>query len=246
MTTLEVFKRFQALYKETSSRFFNSDWAIELINDSVDDIETEFAPLTPEYYGTKVGYLGSPSTNGGYKFETQEYELPTDFRKVIQVLVKDRGGPPYPRLLEISYWQKDRYLSPDSLGVNWLTGGGKGESYFFYVMRKQTETGVASMNSTIGFVPIPTRNGSANGVEIVYHTSRTSVGAIDGSTYPNLPDELHPLIPYKMAMNAAAVDESVRYGYYQSQYQGRLARLLGEGLRGQGEGQEQIEVVDID
>ena len=246
MTTEQIFNRFKALYKETSSRFFDQAWALELINDSVDDIETEFAPLNPEYYGTKVGYLGSPSTNGGYKADTQEYELPTDFRKVIRVLVKDRGGPPYPHLIEISYWMKDVYTSPDSLGVDWLTGGGRGEPYFFYLMRKQTETGVASMNTTIGFVSIPTRNGAANSLEIIYHTSRSSAGAIDGSTYPNLPDELHGLIPHKMAMNAAAIDESVRFGYYQSQYQGRLARLLGEGLRGQGEAQESIEVVDGD
>lgn len=246
MTTEQIFNRFKALYKETSSRFFDQAWALELINDSVDDIETEFGPLNPEYYGTSFTYLTAPSTNGGYVTDEQEYQLAANVRKIIQVLVKDRGGPPYPHLIEISYWMKDYYFSPDYLAVDWLTAGGKGEPYFYYVMRTQAETGVGSQNLTIGFVPIPTRNGSANGVEIIYHTSRTSVGAIDGSTYPNLPDELHPLIAYKMAMNAAAIDESVRFGYYQSQYQGRLARLLGEGLRGQGEAQERIEIIDLD
>lgn len=246
MTTLQVYSRFKALYKETSSRFYDSVWAIELINDSVDDIETEFGPLNPEFYGTKAGYLGLPSTTGGYKTNEQEYELPTDFRKVIQVLVKDRGGPPFPHLIEINYWMKDYYFSPDYLAVDWLTAGGKGEPYFYYLMRKQTETGVASPNVTIGFVPIPTRDGAANGVEIIYHTGRTDVTVLDANTYPNLPTELHTLIPWKMAMNAAAIDETPRYGYYQAQYQGRLAKLLGEGMRGTGEAQERIETVDLD
>lgn len=246
MTTQGVYNRFKALYKETSTRFFDVTWAIELINDSVDDIETEFAPLNPEFYGTKVGYLGSASTNGGYVADTQEYELPIDFRKVIAVLVKDRGGPPYPKLGEINYWMKDYFANSGDIAADFLSGGGKGEPRFYYLMRKQTETGVASPNVAIGFVPIPSRTGSANGLEIIYHTLRTDVTSISTSTYPNLPDELHPLLAYKMAMNAAAIDESARYGFYQAQYQGRLARLLGEGLRGAGEGQEQIEMMDLE
>lgn len=243
MTTQQVFARFQALYKEPSSRFFSKEWAIELINDSVDDLETEFAPLNPEYYGTKLGYLGSPSVNGGYKADTQEYELPVDFRKMISVLVKDRGGPSYPKLTEIQYWQKDLVYAPAG-AADWLSSGGKGEPSVYYIMRKQTETGVASMNSHIGFNPIPTRNGATDSLEVIYHTTRTNVAVIDGTAIPNLPDELHPLLAYKMAMNAAAIDESVRYGYYQAQYQGRLARLLGESQRGQGEAQEVIEITD--
>lgn len=213
------------------------------MNDTVDDLETEVAPLNPEYYGTKSGFLGAPSTNGGYKFDVQEYAMPADFRKAITVLVKDRGGPPFPHLIEINYWMKDYYFSPDYLAVDWLTAGGKGEPYFYYIQQKQGDA-----FSTIGFVPIPTRNGSANGLEIIYHATRATIAQIDGSATntPDLPLDWHPLIAWKMAMNASAIDESPRFGYYQSQYQGRLARLLGEGVRGRGESQERNEVIDLD
>lgn len=240
MTTTQLLTRFRALYKETSSRFFDDDWALELMNDSVDDLETEIGPLNPEFFGTKKGYLGSPSTVGGYVVDQQEYVMSSDFRKVIQVLVKDRGGPPYPHLLQIDYWMKDYYFSPDYLAVDWLTAGGKGEPYWYYIMQKEGES-----TQTIGFVPIPTRTGSANGVEIVYHSQRTALTTINSES-PDLPLDWHALIPWKMAMNAAAIDESVRYGYYQSQYQGRLARLLGEGMRGRGEAQERNETIDMD
>lgn len=242
MTVAQILVRFRKIYMEPSARFFDDSWAVELINDSVDDIETEIAPLNPEFFGTKKGYLGSPSVTGGYVFNEQEYKLPLDFRKMIQVLVKDRGGPPFPHLIEIAYWMKDYYFSPDYLAVDWLTAGGKGEPYFYYV--HQPQDGGTNIVK-IGFVPIPTRTGSANGLEVVYHANRALITTID-DTQPDLPLDWHGLIPWKMAMNAAAVDESVRFGYYQAGYQGRLARLLGEGLRGRGESQERIEVVDLD
>ena len=95
----------------------------------------------------------------------------------------------------------------------------------------------------IGFVPIPTRAGT-NAVEVIYHVARDTVTVISGAETPDIPIDWHPLVPWKMAMNAAAVDQSPNFGYYQAGYQGRLARLLGEGLRGQGEGLEGVEVTD--
>lgn len=245
MTSEQIYRRFRGLYKEPGSRFFDTTWAIELINDSVDDIETEIGPLNPEYFGTKSGNLGTPSTNGGYVFDQQEYDLPIDYRKAISILVKDRGGPPYPHLIEIQYWMKDHYFSPDYLAVDWLTAGGKGEPYFYYV--HQPATGLSSSGtSKIGFVPIPTRNGASGGVEIIYHSQRANLTEISPNQIPDIPPDWHGIIAHKMAMNAAALDERPNFGYYQAQYQGRLARLLGEGLRGRGESQERSEVIDLD
>lgn len=247
MNTQQIYDAFKALYKEPSSRFFDESWAVKLMNDAIDDLETELGVLNPELYGTKLGYLGAPSANGGYVSSEQEYDLPVDLRKVVRVVVKDTGGPPYRTLTEIPYWMKDSafgYLG--YLGFPGFVGGGLGEPQFYYVTQKQSKTGVASSNKTIGFVPVPGRNGGSNGVEVVYHAARSTVSAISTSEYPNLPDELHPLLVWSMAVNAAAVDESPRFAYYQAKYQGRLARLLGEGLRGSGEAQEVVETVDLD
>lgn len=175
---------------------------------------------------------------------TQEYDLPASFRKVISVLVKDLGGPPYPRLEEIFFWQKDLLSLPGG-AADWLSGGGKGEPRAYYIQRPDVAV-TATNVPKIGFVPIPTRNGSANGVEIIYHAQRDSVTVISSSETPDVPADWHPLIAWKMAMNAAALDEGANYGYYQSGYQGRLARLIGEGLRGAGEAQEKIEEIDTD
>lgn len=226
--------RFRALYGERSTRFYDSAWAIELINDSIDDIESEIAPLNPEFFGTKSG-------NVTYVADTQEYDLPANFRKVISVLLKDRGGPPYPRLTEIQYWQKDTVYGA-SAGADWLSGGGKGEPAAYYIQRPDTTLTVAVVPK-IGFVPIPNRAGT-NAIEVLYHINRDAVTLIGAGETPDIPVDWHPLVPWKMAMNAAALDQNPNFGYYQAGYQGRLARLLGEGLRGQGEGQERIELVD--
>lgn len=237
MDTEDIFLRFQAIYKERSSRFFNEDWALHLINDSVDDIASETARLNPNFYGTKSCDLGTPSTNGGYVSGQQEYELDSDVRRIIRVRVKDQGGPPYPTLTRIRYDQRDgEFVGPSA---DWLGGAGGGEPIYYYVRQPQGST-----LQYIGFVPVPMRDGSASGVEAVYHARRSDNTDIDSSQQPDLPEEFHQLIPWRMAMNAAAIDESVRFGYYQSGYQGRLARAIAELLDGREDGTETVEVED--
>ncbi len=96
----------------------------------------------------------------------------------------------------------------------------------------------------IGFRPIPARTGVGGNLSFDYYSARALLTAIDSSQQPDLPSDWHAVIPYFMAMMAAAADESPRVEFYKSLYNSQLEKKLLDATRGRGESQEVVEIVD--
>lgn len=232
MTTQQIFTRFQRLYQEKSTRYFSNEWAIELINDAVDHLDSEIAGLHPEF-------MGLLSSTLSFTANQQEETLPAGLVEIKVIEITDRGGPPYPRLRPATF--DDRSNAPILPSADFLVGGGYGEPSHYYV-RGQA---VASDPSKIGWIPIPTRT-AANNVTAWYHGTRALATAIDGSI-PDLPVDWHPLIAYWMAVLAAGSEEKSNAGFYAGLYNSRLKNRLADAIRGREENTpELVEVVDYD
>lgn len=233
MSTSAIYERFLGLYGEKSSRYVKPEIAIHLINDSIDDLDSEIADAHPEFAGLL-------STTVGYTVDTQEVSLPDGLIEVVTVEVTDRGGPPWPRLLPARF--TDRGALSGYPSADWMAGGGKGEPAYYYVRGVDP----ASSASKIGWIPIPTRTATGN-VTVWYHGVRADIAAIDDSTYPDLPIDWHPLVPMRMCVVAAITENNPGLVSYQELYASRLRRRLGAALRGRSEAaSEIIEIVDDD
>jgi hypothetical protein len=233
LTTADIYAAFQALYMERSSRYFDQNWALAAMNEAVRDIATELGVSNPEFFGVKTALLG-------YVANQQEYDLPQDFIRANEVFVTDLGGPPYRRLLELQPHQ--RHVR-DAGGLLSIPPAGFGEPEFYYIYGPQPMSGIHK--SKLGFVPIPTRTATDN-VTVTYYAMRSKATAIDDSTYLDLPPDWYGLVPYKMAVLAAAVDNPGLVAFYGGLYNSHLERLLLSAVRGRGEAQETHEVIEGD
>jgi hypothetical protein len=233
MSTQALYTRFRNLYQERSTRYFDTTWAIEAINDAIDEMDSEIADLHPEF-------AGMLSTTLSYTADTQERALPQGVVEVIAVEVTDRGGPPYPRLLPVDF--RDRNRAGIVPSADWMAGSGTGEPAYYYVRSGDPADAVNQM----GFIPIPSRT-ATNNVTVWYHGTRAEITTIDAVTYPDLPVDWHALIPHYMCVLAAMADERAVLQAFVGIYNGRLERRKAAALRGRSEAQyEQVEVVDED
>lgn len=227
MTTQQLYDRFQALYQEKSQRHFSTTWAVQAINDAVDELDSEVADVHPEYMGLLSATLS-------YTAGQQDVDVPAGLVEVALVEVTDLGGPPYRRLAPIEFHERG------AVGIEELpSGASQGEPLAYYVRGVSSGSGQSKM----GFVPIPARTAS-NNVLVWYHGVRADVAAIDATQTPDLPVEWHPLIPYLMCIAAAATDERGVLQYFMSRYNDRLARRLAQAIKGRGENAPEFVGVD--
>lgn len=230
MSTLAIVTRFKRIYQETSDRFYDASWQIEAINDAVDFLDGEIADLHPEF-------MGSLSTTLSYTANQQEEDLPDGYVETVMVEVTDRGGPPYPRLRPAQFVDRSIWAVPSTRPEFYGSGVGEPEAYY---IRGVTP---AHQQHKIGWIPIPART-ALNNVTAWYHGTRADITAIDGTTYPDMAIDWHPLIPWAMAFLAASVDGR-NPEFYADVLNSRLEKRLAAALRGRTENQyEQVEWLD--
>jgi hypothetical protein len=237
MTTQGAVNRFQRLLQETSSRFFNTTgsgtiWAVEIINDSVEDIFEELRSINPEL-------LGMAMAQTGYTVNVREPSpspLSASTVFVEKVEVTDIGGPPYPTLREITFKDIGKYLLP----APWLPQlgmAGQAEPMAFYIRQADPSSNAA----ILGFDPIPQRT-AVNNVNIYYNVLPSTVTAID-TTVIDLPLDFHRLVPLRMAVLACGADASPRVSFFTGLYNSALEKALEKASKGRTGVREEFEVV---
>lgn len=235
MTTLAIFTRFQRLYQEKSSRFFDSaadGWAIHAMNHAIDFLDSELADIHPEV----VGLL---STDANYTVGQQEENLPQGVQEIVMIEVTDRGGPPFPRLTPAQFTSRSGFLSvPWSISL--YPGIGRGEPREYYVRTADP----ADAPLKIGWIPIPDRS-STGAARVWHHGTRAEVAAIDGS-FPDITAILHPCIAAYMAVLAAIAD-GAKVEYYQGLFNSTFENRKSQLIRGFDEAEhEQIQITDME
>lgn len=187
-----------------------------------------------------------------YTYNVQEYPLPTTFLKVAAPPeVLDLGGPPFPVLDEIQFEEREFALIGPSAPQ--FLGGGLGEPFAYYIRTLESgetpigqSVAVTAVTPVLGLVPIPQRTATNPNLRIFYTPVRGLVNGIDttAANTPDLPLELHTLIPRRMCVVAATAEGLANVQMYQALYNSALIRRLGLALRGQGEGIERVEITD--
>ncbi len=237
MTTQGAFNRFQRLLQETSSRFFNATgsgtiWAVEIINDSVEDIFEELRSINPEL-------LGMASVTTGYTTGVREPSpspLLATTVFVEKVEVTDIGGPPYPTLDPMEFKDIGKYIVPGPT-LPQLMGAGQGEPIKFYIRQADPSSGAP----IIGWDPIPQRTAASN-VNIWYNVLPAAVTAID-TTVLDLPLDFHRLVPIRMAVLACGADASPRAQFYTNLYDSALGKALEKASKGRAGVREEFVVL---
>jgi hypothetical protein len=245
LTTSGISVQFQRTYKESSTRYFDTNWQITAINHAVQDIWDEILNVNPEYAPVKLFQFG-------YISGQREYVLPASFEQVSKVEVTDLGGPPYVVLFKIRFSDIGVFpAAPVQFTVSGTTiGQGEPQVYYIRFMESgQTPIGQASALTAdswiLGLDPIPGRT-ATNNVNVWYIATAGAVTGIDTTETPDLPPDFHDLIPDHMAVYAAIADESPRLDVYKAIYNDRLLRKLNRVVRGPAINEEVIEVDWLD
>ena len=158
---------------------------------------------------------------------------------VLKVECTDLYGPPYPTLTPIEFIDIGATIAPLP-SLPQFGAAGQGEPQAFYIRG----TDGSSNTVVIGFDPIPSRNGAVNNINVWYDALPTLITTIDNNTVPDLPIDLHALIPRRMCFLAASAEGSPKAQMYLQMYNASLAKMLSRYVRGRQGTREVIRVVD--
>lgn len=237
LTTSQIDTQFRRLYKESSTRYFDTNWSVTAINDAIEDIWDEILNVNPEYAPVKLKQLS-------YAVGVREYTIDSTFEQIQKIEVNDQGGPPYPTLIPITFQDISVFVfGPYALS---LQGAGQGEPEAYYVRfmeSGQTPIGGTALTAdswVLGLDPIPARS-ATNNLNVWYIGTAGTVSALD-TTLPDLPPDFHDLIPRRMCVFAAAADGLPSVDFYRATYNDSLLRKLNRVYRGPEQKGEIIEV----